>query len=85
MQASEESVNEDSVSLFICADTQHTIHKGLLMLIHTLRRDTLWILEKRIIWMGKDHVVHRYSHTCNARVAKEENSPPLPPPIFFFF
>lgn len=49
--------------MFICADTQRTVHKGLLMLIHTPERDTLWILEKRIIWMEKDHVVHSHSRT----------------------
>lgn len=46
MQASEQNINEDSVSLFICADTQHsTVHKGFLMLICTLEMNTLWILQ----------------------------------------
>lgn len=83
MQASEQTVNEDSVSLFICADTQHTIHKGLLMLSHTLRRDTLWILEKIIIWMGKDQVVHRHSQTQCKGGKRREQTPTHPPSHFF--
>jgi len=49
MQAPEQTINEDSVSLFICAYTRHSIvvHKGFLMLIYALEMNTFidaWIL-----------------------------------------